>query len=174
LLGKHILRMKLPKIQPGIEFKQSERQVLALVEAVKERVKKGKIYKNPIQSRSQEHPEVRAYRNRVAKKGRYLAQAYLKEISAQAISTKRLQSSQDIIYAKTLQRFLKHPEQINRPQLTRRYGTEANGFKEYAIVGITSDGKNFVIDGNHRISAARKLHKKVKVKKIDLKEFLQL
>ena len=167
--------MKLPEIQPGFELKSihSEAGVLQLVTRIKAATSKHKR-ENPLQTQNYQHPEIGAYRKKVSKKGRFLAQAYLKEIKAQVIDPQELRSSQDNICVGTYKRFLKHPEEINRPQLTRRYGNPENGFREYAIVGVTSDGKKFVIDGNHRISAACKLGKKVKVKIIDLAEFLEL
>lgn len=143
------------------------------VRQIKFRVKLGGVKDNPIQT-TEQHPEITAYREAIHKKGRYRAQAYLKGIQAQAINISELDSSQDIIYAHGVKYFLNNPKEINRPQLTRRYGNKYNGFREYAIIGITSDGKKYVIDGNHRISAAHKLDlETVKGKYIHLPAFLK-
>src|ERR1700758_3793444 len=98
--------MKLPKIQ-DLELKtiHSEAGVLQLVARVKAHSNRHKR-KNPLQSQNHVHPEVAAFRKKVAHKGRYLAQAYLKNITTQVISPKELRSSQDDISVATLRRFL--------------------------------------------------------------------
>lgn len=119
----------------------------------------------------EEHKDVTAYRLAIAGSKKRIARKLLQAVKATSESPRGLLSDQLAINRKPVEFFIRRPDEIITPQRTMRYGHSGNGGVEYPVIGITSDGKRFAIDGNHRINAALLLGVKFQAKVIDLGKF---
>jgi len=93
--------------------------------------------------------------------------ALIEEASAKEISPAELKTNQTTVTRSTVEHFVAHPEEINKPQNTwSRSDTE----QLLPLVCQTSDGY-WLYDGNHRANAAMKLDMMLECKIVDLRPY---